>query len=426
MPSQTWQPGSYIAGCALTTGFAVVVINGLDVVCYTSTGGPLTDAWTMTLTEPAGYVSCASDGTNVRAVVQGFQTKKVHYLDGTTDTDLGAVYGIRGCQLQRESSNWVAYICRTAKQYVRWVNPTGGASATVANPFTAKGTAEGMRYISGTTPQWAESTVTPGTLATTTISSAVFVLPMTVSGKTVGQSEGQPFSAPQIIGYDGTSKSTIFAVEGYDPHLVALSGSKFLITARTKEVANGQGAGVLIAPPWPAFDPFAQLAPPSIYQPNEAQWLGDGEGDRKGRLSQPAESFLRQLTQQASTPINVNSIAIAGGSASPVTPSGATNLADYVVGTSQPSLPNARVAIDSATIAVDATTAGEMSWDYIGPTIAGPVGPPGRRGEDGARGRTLLMRSRSSVSYVPVSTGAEPLEIMSNGAGAVLLVPYTP
>lgn len=29
-------------------------------------------------------------------------------------------------------------------------------------------------------------------------------------------------------------------------------------------------------------------------------------------------------------------------------------------------------------------------------------------------------------SYVPMSTGAEPLVIMSNGAGSVLLIPYTP
>lgn len=32
----------------------------------------------------------------------------------------------------------------------------------------------------------------------------------------------------------------------------------------------------------------------------------------------------------------------------------------------------------------------------------------------------------ATTSYVPVSTGAEPLVILSNGAGAVLLTPYTP
>ena len=32
----------------------------------------------------------------------------------------------------------------------------------------------------------------------------------------------------------------------------------------------------------------------------------------------------------------------------------------------------------------------------------------------------------ASVCYVPVSTGAEPLEIMSDGAGSVLLTPFTP
>lgn len=71
--------------------------------------------------------------------------------------------------------------------------------------------------------------------------------------------------------------------------------------------------------------------------------------------------------------------------------------------------------------------------------------PPGKRGTAGTNGRdgkTFVMsgvdaddfpmfgppgkNGSNAGSYVPVSTGAEPLVIMSNGAGSVLLTPYTP
>lgn len=66
------------------------------------------------------------------------------------------------------------------------------------------------------------------------------------------------------------------------------------------------------------------------------------------------------------------------------------------------------------------------------PGPPGPMGPPGVRGLDGAPGPmgppgpAGSGGSGSSASYVPVSTGAEPLVIVSNGAGSVLLTPYTP
>lgn len=49
----------------------------------------------------------------------------------------------------------------------------------------------------------------------------------------------------------------------------------------------------------------------------------------------------------------------------------------------------------------------------------GEMGPPGLPGPAGSS-------VGGGVSYVPVSTGAEPLVILSNGAGAVLLTPYNP
>jgi hypothetical protein len=36
------------------------------------------------------------------------------------------------------------------------------------------------------------------------------------------------------------------------------------------------------------------------------------------------------------------------------------------------------------------------------------------------------LNTSGGISYVPMSTGAEPLEIMSNGAGEVLLIGYNP
>lgn len=117
--------------------------------------------------------------------------------------------------------------------------------------------------------------------------------------------------------------------------------------------------------------------------------------------------------------------------------------------------PAGRRLLDSATVTADWSVPGEVRLNVAatvlsgggfgagmdgqdGMTIPGPpgapgrdgVGIPGRPGEDGESGVIFLSSastsSGSSTSYVPVSTGAEPLEIMSNGAGSVLLVPFTP
>ena len=60
-------------------------------------------------------------------------------------------------------------------------------------------------------------------------------------------------------------------------------------------------------------------------------------------------------------------------------------------------------------------------------TIIMMEGMPGEDGDMGAPGVAGAPAPISAfVSYVPVSTGAEPLVIVSNGAGSVLLTPYTP
>lgn len=117
--------------------------------------------------------------------------------------------------------------------------------------------------------------------------------------------------------------------------------------------------------------------------------------------------------------------------------------------------PAGRRLLDSATVTADWSVPGEVRLNVAatvlsgggfgagmdgqdGMTIPGPPGQPGRDGismpglpgEDGESAVIFLSSAStstgSSTSYVPVSTGAEPLEIMSNGAGSVLLVPFTP
>ena len=41
-------------------------------------------------------------------------------------------------------------------------------------------------------------------------------------------------------------------------------------------------------------------------------------------------------------------------------------------------------------------------------------------------GQVTISASASGGAYAPMSTGAEPLEIMSDGAGAVLMIGFTP
>lgn len=61
------------------------------------------------------------------------------------------------------------------------------------------------------------------------------------------------------------------------------------------------------------------------------------------------------------------------------------------------------------------------------PGARGQRGPAGDPGTPGLRGATGAAADTSAfTSYVPVSDGAEPMTILSNGAGQVLLVAYTP
>jgi len=70
--------------------------------------------------------------------------------------------------------------------------------------------------------------------------------------------------------------------------------------------------------------------------------------------------------------------------------------ADYIVGAADPNLPNARVATDSPTVTVDLTVPGVITWHAVS----------------------------TGSGWAPVTTGAEPLVLVSDGAGQCVMVPY--
>lgn len=124
----------------------------------------------------------------------------------------------------------------------------------------------------------------------------------------------------------------------------------------------------------------------------------------------------------------------------PVPPSAASSFGVVTVDTtSQPAIaatqPNDTANLTSDDGSIDFTTNPatktiDLSVNPLAPTlIAGARGIPGLDGNDGwmgPPGPPGVSGSGSGVCYVPASTGAEPLVIVSNGAGSVALVPYTP
>jgi hypothetical protein len=96
-----------------------------------------------------------------------------------------------------------------------------------------------------------------------------------------------------------------------------------------------------------------------------------------GRITVPWFQFLLRLVQ------GVGSFAPGDGG--------------YIVTGPDAELPNARVATDSPTVDVDLTVPGIIRWHALGGTGSG---------------------------WAPLSTGAEPLVLVSDGAGQCVMVPY--
>lgn len=68
----------------------------------------------------------------------------------------------------------------------------------------------------------------------------------------------------------------------------------------------------------------------------------------------------------------------------------------YIVTAPDSDLPNARVATDSPTVTVDLTVPGIIRWHAVS----------------------------TGSGWAPVTTGAEPLVLVSDGAGQCVMVPY--
>lgn len=433
--------GSWIDGCALSSGYALVVVEDLDLVCYTTTtsSGIPTELWRRTASEPLAFVRCAADtATNeVRAIALGTTTGTARYFTSTSETSKGAAFGDWPVLLQRAGGDWVGYIARTSKLYTRW--PFAGADpGTLANPFTLTGTNMGMIQVIGSTVTWRERTPNTATNAgkprIVSVGGVTYQFPMVVSGVTVGQSLGPPTNSDQVVANHNTNvPATIFALKGDGPHVAALSDATFLIVSKTTAITlppprTQQYSSVAFAamlPPWPAYDAAASQGPDQLRPP----WDNSVTAPmltKSGTVSEPYQKFFETIANRE--PLNLSSVGVTSGGGSPAPPPPPlVQSADVVVGTDGSGFPNARLPIDTPTIAVDVSVDNEVRWNYVGPTIAGPVGPPGRDGEPGSRGRMGPPgKNGSGVSYVPVTTGAEPIELVSNGAGSLLLIPYTP
>jgi hypothetical protein len=388
----TWKTGSWCDVAATSTGYAFVRVDGLAIICEVDG----VEVWRRTASEPINFLRCAcrTDTNEVRAIGYGGNTNTARYFSSASETSLGVIFGMRSAVLEYESGDWVAYICKTPYAYVRW--PLSGAEPPpTRNPF-AGGTTQGIRYIVATVPQWAEDTANQGHIAQTTLAGTVFQLPEVASTVTVGQAVGEPVTSEGILSYNGTGVSTIFPVQGFDPHVAALSGSRFAICARTQAV-GGNSAALYIAPPWPTYSATATMGLPGIQAALKHPVVDVKTGYR---ITEPWAAVFRALTQQLATPIDLGSASVTG---TPVS-SGSATAADYVVGTLQPSLPAARIPIDTPTVRWDIGTANQIKAHAVssqgipgldgedgdslaivpGPT--GPQGPPGSTGPQGTAG----------------------------------------
>lgn len=362
--AQKWFSGSgHCDVVALTTGWALVRMDGLDVVCVIDN----VETWRLTASEPIEFLRAATNGTEVRAIGYGTSTRTARYFTSTTETSKGTAYGYAPVALTYEAGDWTGYIVRTAKRYTRW--PFAGAEpAFTATPFAA-GTNMGIIQIVAAVPVWRESEATPGTNYSVTLNDVEFVFPMVDGTFTVGQSLGPPTNTDQIIvSHDTTETATVFAMPGYDPHIVELADGTIAVSCRTQSVPlpvaqnpgqmSAYGACALaLLPPWRDYDPLADTDVPSTYAPY-SQPVTD---KHTGIVTKPWKDFFSQLSLGLSTPVDLDSIDVSGGSspsAPPVVP--VSSAADVLVGDTPTGFPDARIVTDTPTI----------EWDIATPNVA--------------------------------------------------------
>lgn len=391
---------------ALTSGWGLVRMDGLDVVCVIDN----IEIWRLTASEPIEFLRAATDGTEVRAIGYGTTTRTARYFTSGTETSKGDAYGYAPVALTYESGDWTGYIVRSPLTYTRW--PFAGVEpAADPTPFAA-GTNMGIIQIVAAAPVWRESEATPGTNYSVTLNDVEFVFPMVDGTFTVGQSLGPPTNTDQIIvSHDTTETATVFAMAGHDPHLAELADGTIAVACRTQAVplpvaqnpgqmsAYGACAFALL-PPWTEYDPLASTDIPSTYAPY-SQPVTD---KHTGIVTKPWKDFFSQLSLGLSTPVDLDSIDVTGGaspSAPPVIPVGAS--ADVLVGDNPSGFPDARLVTDTATIEWDIATPSEASANLTDTAVT-----PGTYGDAENVGQfTVDQQGRITAAVnVPIDAGA--------------------
>lgn len=394
-----WIQGEWIDGCALSSGYAIVVVSGLDVICYTASASSAepTEAWRVTSTMPIYYLRCAArtDTNEVRAIGLGITAggvRTAEYFASTGQTTKGTAYGDWPVLLQY-NADWIGYIARTAKTYTRW--PFAGADpGPIANPFTVAGSSLGMIQVIASTVTWREfvpqTAATVGRPRTTTVSGVTLIYPMVVSGVTVGQSAGPPTNSAQILAaHDTTELSTIFPMAGETPHVAVLSDSTFLITSRTKsvelppnEVEPGTSkyaaaAFALQMPPWDDYDARATSGPNKIYMPWDNKLTANQPmTDSKGVPSEIWQKAWMGITNRLQRPLDGQSVAFSGGGGGggiPPSPAPVTQDADVLVGTDGTGFPNARTVTNTDSATWDVSVANQAKANVVPAWVLGKV-----------------------------------------------------
>lgn len=434
-------------------GWAFVYADDADVIVEENG----VEIWRWTVTGTTGFprslrAAVAPDGT-VKVIcaceVAGNQDF-AFLIESTGQTNLGVELDQQnGVMLTYESGEFVAYMCDSTSTYIR--QPIGGVAVQFPMGFE---TVQGINDV-------VDGVITFNSTATQPIyevvfADVVFQLPNTRAGVTVGQAKGEPVTPEGIIAWNGQQVSTVIPVQGFNPHVAQIlagpDAGNYVFTARILG-GGDQNAAYVVLPvkAFGAYDGTSILATiPPVSHPVEENaaharpgsapgapvglvagstrmtlpWQGWAQAVRKALAN--AGVLIAGLQQAIGEAVGFGRIAVEGQSTvladqandtleltsedgsigittSPVDKRIDLSVADpgnldaeYLVAAADPSLPNARVVEDTDTV----------KWDFTVPGVA--------------------KANATGGAYVPVSTGEEPLVIMSNGAGEVLLTPYTP
>ncbi len=172
---------------------------------------------------------------------------------------------------------------------------------------------------------------------------------------------------------------------------------------------------------------MAQLYPPLNDPPLEGDLLAPTDGRPRAirpRFIKTWQQFFAQLRDFSGNVINAL-------------------FAQFVLTAANGNLPNARVLTSTPTVAVDLAAAGQVRLNVpdhaityvkiqnvsagprvLGAFVAGTVGEfivgPGLK-----MTATTLSVNLTAFGFAPLATGAEPMQLISDGAGQPIMVPFT-